>query len=230
MMDWARDVLCGSMVRDRRWGGERSHTYFRRTSMTCGSSRSFDVAGSFSLFACSSSATAASMASRSRETSSSAYLSSTSSSSLRLRFCLEPFFGFMIASNCMSRRIFAATSPQTPISYQQPAPNHDPSRNTGSSKRRREWHTHRLQAGTGSNRPPRGPSSSTPASASSAAAPPRPPRPADSSSCASLWHASPARGSRRPSLRRTLRLRASPWCGAGRRRLSMSMLSSQFRG
>ncbi len=86
-------------------------TYLLRTSITCGSSFSFDMAGNFSRLACSSSAAAESMASRSRDTSSSAALSSTSSSASFLRFFgREPFFGFRIASICISNLILLANT------------------------------------------------------------------------------------------------------------------------
>ena len=81
--------------------------------MTCGSSRSLDVAGSFSLFACSSSTAAASIDSRKRDTSSSAYLSNTSSSSLLFLFARELLDGFRMASICRSNLIlFAAPGVQ----------------------------------------------------------------------------------------------------------------------
>lgn len=76
--------------------------------MTCGSSLSFAVAGIFSRFACSSSCAAVYIDSRSRETSSSAARSSTSSS-FRF-FGRDVFFGFRIASICMSSWIFLAAS------------------------------------------------------------------------------------------------------------------------
>lgn len=85
----------------------RIDTYLRRISITSGSSRSLHVAGIFSLLASLSAAAAASIFSRRRDTSSSAARSRTSSSLFRF-FCREVFFGFKIASICISNRALLA--------------------------------------------------------------------------------------------------------------------------
>ena len=98
-MDWEKLALQSGQY--RLFGRAECLAHFCRVSTTWGSNRSFAVAGSFSLLACSSSPAAFNIVSRSLDTSSSAALSKKSSSFLRF-FCLFAFFGFRMASIFMS--------------------------------------------------------------------------------------------------------------------------------
>ena len=166
--------------------------------MTCGRSRSFDVAGSFSLFACMSSAAAASIVSRRRDTSSSAYLSSTSSSSLLFLFGLLLLAGFKAASICMSNIIFFAARPSAlPAS---PIPTTHP--------------TYQFPEDTGSSLPPAGPASSMPVSSCELVHPPPPLLYDPSRAASSLQHASSLPCILPQSLRTSRPLRETHGAGA----------------